>query len=59
MKKTYISPAVNVVKINANMMCGSVSNGETGYKYDESISSGSTNSGLSEWNTIDFVEDED
>lgn len=59
MKKTYISPAVNVVKINANMMCGSVRNEDTGYGFDESISSGSTGSGLSKWNTIDFVEDEE
>lgn len=59
MKKTYISPAVNIVKINANMMCGSVSNEDTGYSFDEGIGSGSTSSGLSKWNTIDFVEDED
>lgn len=59
MKKTYISPAINVVKINANMMCGSVQNENTDYSFEESISSGSTGSGLSKWSNIDFVEDED
>ena len=55
MKKTYISPAINVVKINANMMCGSVLNEDTDYSFEESISSGSTGSGLSKWSNIDFV----
>lgn len=59
MKKTYITPTINIVKINANMMCGSVRNEDTGYDFDESIGNASTGSGLSRWNVVDFVEEED
>lgn len=57
MKKNYISPSINVMKIDAPcIMSGSVENEKTGYTFDDEINTGTTNSGLSKWNTIDFAD---
>lgn len=57
MKKDYISPSISVMKIDAPcIMSGSVGNEETGYKLNDEINSGTTNSGLTKWNIVDFTD---